>query len=71
MNIKIFCRCSLFPSWSGTDLSARAKDLSAPVYKAFSRQLPEWTAVSREEIERADLKADIRTRDLPNTNQER
>ena len=28
MNIKILCRCSLFPSW-------RAKDLSAPLYQPF------------------------------------
>ena len=29
MNIKIFCRCSLFPSWSGLGL------ISTPVYESL------------------------------------
>ena len=36
MKLKIFCRCSLFPS-------SRAKDLSAPLYKKKTKQMTTMT----------------------------
>jgi hypothetical protein len=45
MNIKIFCRCSLFPSWSGYDLSAPLYNVKKELYLFQNKYHDKGTAV--------------------------
>jgi hypothetical protein len=54
MNIKIFRRCTLFPSWSGQGL------ISSPVQSSWLRKPKNISVVSEEELALFRMKTNVR-----------